>query len=76
MRQNLDEGYLGQRLPGTLEERVLLLGWHLELIRKEGEQWVRENARQLLVEAQDLVDQGELNFLVRQYQENLINELS
>jgi hypothetical protein len=75
MRQNLDERYLGQRLPGTLEERVLLIGWLLELIREEGEQWVQRNGEdwvrrnrvRLLEEADHLSRQGELQNLAREH---------
>lgn len=74
MRQNLDERYLGQWLPRTLEERVLLIGWLLELIREEGDQWVQRNGEdwvrrnqvRFLEEADHLSRQGELQNLARE----------
>ena len=54
----LDERYLGRRLPGDPEQRAELLDLLTHIFRKCGEKYVRENAEQLLKDAQITLDSG------------------
>jgi|MudIll2142460700_1097286.scaffolds.fasta_scaffold28500_2 hypothetical protein len=56
--QDLDERYLGQRLPGTPLQRAKLLDTLQEMLEEEGEHWVQLNREVLLKEAELLVDSG------------------
>ena len=55
---DLDEQYLGRRLPGNPEQRAELLDLLKHILRKCGEKYVRENAQQLLKDAQITLDSG------------------
>ena len=53
----LDEKYLGQKYPGTLRQRKLLLEDLMSWLddSKKGPEWVRRNAKRLLWEAEIFV---------------------
>ena len=55
---DLDERYLGRRLPGNPEQRTELLDLLKHILQKCGEKYVRENAEQLLKDAQITLDSG------------------
>lgn len=54
----LDVKYLGQPYPGNPRQRKRLLEDLQELLKEEGEEFVRKSAKRLLAEAQFLVDAG------------------
>ncbi len=51
-KQDLDEKYLGRRLPGTKSQREQLLKDLKDMLEEYGEAWVVQNAGRLLSEAQ------------------------
>ena len=57
MHPGLDEKYLGQKYPGTLRQRKILLDDLMLWLDdpKKGPEWVRRNKRRLLWEAEIVV---------------------
>ena len=51
----LDEKYLGRKFPGNPRERQVLLQALDRLLKRHGEEWVRNHKRTLLEQAERIV---------------------